>query len=83
VIYSNVDVDVTGKDATLNDQINSGFTDLQSFLDDTYKQEQSGKHFTAEQADALGEQAQNKADTLAALVGQAASLLNLTLPNLQ
>ena len=83
VIYSNVDVDVTGKDATLNDQINSGFTDLLGFLDGTYQQEQSGKHFTAEQADALGEQAQTKADNLAALVGQAASLLNLTLPNLQ
>jgi hypothetical protein len=83
VIYSNVDLDVTGKDATLNDQIDSGFTDLMDFLDDTYAQEQDGKHFSAEQADALGEQAQTKADNLAALVGQAASLLNLTLPNLQ
>ncbi|MBI1259221.1 MAG: EfeM/EfeO family lipoprotein [Chloroflexi bacterium] len=80
VIYSNVDGDVTGEDATLNDQIDSGFSDLLRFLDETYAQEQDGKHFSAEQADALGEQAQTKADTLAALVGQAASLLNLTLP---
>ncbi|MCC6801273.1 MAG: EfeM/EfeO family lipoprotein [Anaerolineae bacterium] len=83
VIYGNVGADVTGQDATLNDQIDAGFTDLLAFLDETYAEEQSGKEFSAEQADALGEQAQSKADSLAALVGQAASLLNLTLPNLE
>ncbi len=83
IIYSNVSSDVTAKDRTLNDQIQAGFTDLNNFLSSTYKQEQSGKHFTAEQADALGEQAQDKADNLAALIGQAASDLNLTLPSFQ
>lgn len=79
VIYSNVAPEVAGVDATLNEQIDAGFVDLLSFLDETHQQELDGVQFTAEQADALGEQAQVKADTLAALAGQAASLLNLTL----
>ncbi|HVU11336.1 MAG TPA: hypothetical protein VHD90_08660 [Phototrophicaceae bacterium] len=83
IIYSNVSSDVTATDSTLNDQIQAGFTDLNDFLSSTYDQEQSGKHFTAEQADALGAQAQDKADNLAALIGQAASDLNLTLPSFQ
>ncbi len=80
VIYDNVAPDVTGKDATLNQQIDAGFTDLLAFLDTTYAEEQSGKQFSAEEADILGEQAQARADSLAALAGQAAALLDLTLP---
>lgn len=83
VIYSNVGADVTGQDETLHQQIDAGFEDLLGFLDDTYLQETEGAQFTAEQADALGEQAQSKADSLAALVGQAASLLDLTLPSME
>ncbi|MFN8448308.1 MAG: EfeM/EfeO family lipoprotein [Anaerolineae bacterium] len=83
VIYGNVGADVTAQDETLHQQIDAGFVDLLAFLDETYAEEQSGKAFSAEQADALGEQAQSKADSLAALVGQATSLLNLTLPNLE
>ncbi len=83
VIYTNVASDVETQDTTLDQQISAGFDDLLGFLDDTYQQEQDGKHFSAEQADALGEQAQSKADSLAALVGQAASLLNLSLPSFQ
>ena len=75
--------DVTGRTRRSTTRSTAGFTDLLGFLDDTYQQEQDGKHFSAEQADALGEQAQSKADNLAALVGQAASLLNLTLPSFQ
>lgn len=79
VIYGNVGADVAGTDATLDEQISTGFDDLLAFLDETRQQEIDGTEFSAEQADALGEQAQSKADSLAALVGQAASLLNLTL----
>lgn len=80
VIYGNVAPDVVGVDATLDEQISAGFDDLLGFLEATHEQELDGAQFTAEQADALGEQAQAKADSLAALAGQAASLLNLTLP---
>lgn len=79
VVYNNVSPDVVAVDATLDQQITAGFDDLLSFLEDTHQQELDGTQFTAEQADALGEQAQVKADSLAALAGQAASLLNLTL----
>ncbi len=79
VIYGNVAPDVQSVDATLDEQIKAGFADLLTFLDDTHQEEIDGVRFTAEQADALGEQAQAKADSLAALAGQAASLLNLTL----
>jgi hypothetical protein len=83
VIYSNEATSVSAKDSTLNQQITAGFDDLLKFLDDTHQKELDGKQFTAEEADALGEQAQNKADMLAALVGQAASTLELTLPEAQ
>jgi hypothetical protein len=80
VIYGNVAPQVAAVDATLDEQISAGFVDLLTFLEDTHQQELDGTTFTAEQADALGEQAQAKADSLAALAGQAASLLDLTLP---
>jgi hypothetical protein len=80
VIYSNVGAQVSAEDAELNAQIEAGFEDLLSFLDETYAQETAGKQFTAEEADALGEQAQIKADSLAALAGQGASILELVLP---
>lgn len=80
VIYSNVGADVASKDADLDAQITAGFDDLLKFLDDTYAEETAGKKFTAEEVDALGEQAQNKADNLAALAGEGASVLELVLP---
>ncbi|MEO8607016.1 MAG: imelysin family protein [Chloroflexota bacterium] len=80
VIYANVGADVAGKDAALDEQIKAGFDDLLTFLDDTYAEETGGKKFSGEQADALGEQAQNKADSLAALAGEGASVLGLVLP---
>lgn len=81
VIYANVELMVKTKDSTLNQQIMAGFDDLVKLLDNTYDLEISGKTFTAEEADALGTQAQDKAQKLAVLVGQAATLLDLKLPN--
>lgn len=81
VIYANVEPMVKTKDSTLDQQIMTGFDDLVKLLDDTYNREISGKKFTAEEADALGTQAQDKAQKLAVLVGQAATLLDLKLPN--
>ncbi|HVU11335.1 MAG TPA: imelysin family protein [Phototrophicaceae bacterium] len=83
IIYTDVSPQVAAKDATLDQQIQAGFTDLLGFIKDTHQQELDGKKFTPEQVDGLGQEAQDKADALAALIGQAASDLNLTLPSLQ
>ncbi|MCC6612313.1 MAG: EfeM/EfeO family lipoprotein [Anaerolineae bacterium] len=80
VIYGNVGPQVASQDTTLDEQISAGFADLLTFLDDTRATELEGDRFSAEEADLLGEQAQVKADSLAALVGQGAALLELDLP---
>jgi hypothetical protein len=80
VIYSNVSADVASEDPELDEQITAGFDDLLTFLDETYAEETGGKQFTAEEAELLGEEAQAKADSLAALAGQGASVLALELP---
>ncbi|MCC6222612.1 MAG: EfeM/EfeO family lipoprotein [Thermoleophilia bacterium] len=79
VIYSHLDPAVAARDAALAEQITSGFTDLLDFVDQVYTQEQAGAGFGPEEADALGTEAQDKAQALAALVAQAATALELEL----
>ncbi|MBZ0283381.1 MAG: EfeM/EfeO family lipoprotein [Anaerolineae bacterium] len=79
VIYSYVDPLVAAQDAALDEQIESGFDELLDFLDQVYTQEQVGVEFSPEEADFLGTEAQGMAQSLAALVAQAAAALNLDL----
>lgn len=75
--YDNVSVQVATADESLHGQIDNGFADLRAYVDDLYQQELDGTHFTAEQADLFGTEAQAKATALAGQVSQAAALLNV------
>lgn len=79
VTYDSVGPVVANTDPELDRQINTGFEDLETFVNDLYEQEKEGVAFLPEEADALGTEAQNKAQSLAALVAQAANLLELEL----
>lgn len=79
VIYDFIGVAVAVEDAALDEQIKAGFEDLLDHLDQVYAQEQAGVEFSPEEADALGTEAQDKAQALAALVAQAGALLGLEL----
>lgn len=79
VTYDVVSPVVADTNADLNAQILDGFTDLQTFVDSVFTDEQDGVIFEAEEADFLGEEAQSRAETLAALCAQAAEELGLQL----
>jgi len=68
-------------DAKLDKQIKLAFFDLVSFVDDIYMDEEAGKKFQPEDADAYAGQAQDMADKLSALIAKAAKKLNLK-PNI-
>lgn len=70
---------VEAQNAELHTQIDTDFEGLVSYVDDLYTQELDGAEFSAEEADALGTEAQLQAETLVALVAQAADDLGLTL----
>ena len=58
-------------------QIESDLSGLKEYVADVYRQEQSGKQFTAEDADLLGAEAQNRATAIAGQVSQVAAALNI------
>ncbi|WP_456452315.1 imelysin family protein [Hydrogenimonas sp.] len=64
-------------DPELDKQIRLAFFDLVSFVDDLYMQEQGGKKFPPEAADAFASKAQDMADRLSALVAKAAKKLDI------
>jgi hypothetical protein len=70
--YDNLSVIVESADPALDEQIESGYADLSEYVGDLYADEQAGKRFSGEEADALGVEAQEQAQSLSALVAQAA-----------
>jgi hypothetical protein len=79
VTYDTVSALVEEANPDLDAQITSGFDDLQTFVADLYADEQEGLAFEAEEVDLLGTEAQDRAESLAALVAQAADELDVTL----
>jgi len=77
VIYSHLAPAVAAEDAALDQQIQTGFEDLLAYVDEIHTKEQAGTEFGPEEADAMGTEAQDKAQALAALVAQAATALGL------
>jgi hypothetical protein len=63
-------------DAALAGEVTRGYDQILSFIDTVEAREQRG-HLTAEQIDALGSQAKEKADKLTAQVTEAAALLKI------
>ena len=76
-IYGGVNDGVSAKNPEMAKQLQTGYTDLESFAQDLLKKEQSGTKFTPAQAETLGKEAQDRAQALAGQVAQAAALLDV------
>lgn len=79
LIYAKLAPAVAPEAPVLDQQIRSGFDDLLAFIEGVLEQERSGVAFGPQEADALGSEAQQQAQALAALVAQAADRLGLVL----
>jgi hypothetical protein len=66
-------------DASEDSQISQELADLKSFVADVAKQEQEGRHYTAEEADTLGAEAQNRATAITGRITQIAARLNIAI----
>lgn len=77
VVYTEIKPQVTAYDATQAEQIEQGLADLKAFVGGVYAEEQGGKQFTAEEADTLGAEAQDRATAVAGQVAQVAAALGV------
>lgn len=73
--YDSVGPLVIEQDTDLDAQIQAGFEELLTYVQDLYDQEQAGTTFTAEEADLFGSEAQDQATALSGQVAQAAALV--------
>jgi hypothetical protein len=60
-------------------QIEKDLNGLKEYVADVYQQEQGGRQFTAEEADLLGAEAQNRATAIAGQISQVAAALNIVI----
>ena len=77
IVYGEVKPLVATVDSSQASQIEQELVDLKSFVAGVYAEEQGGKHFTAEEADLLGAEAQNRATAVAGQVAQVAAQLDI------
>lgn len=77
VVYRSVSPKVAAVDAAQDTQIGQKLDELKSYVTKVYEQEQGGKQFTAEEADMLGGEAQERATALAGQISQVAAKLNI------
>jgi hypothetical protein len=78
-IYTGVKPVVEAKDPAAAAQIDKNYTDLSSFVQDLLDKEAAGTKYTPDQAEVLGQQAQDQAQAITGQVTQAAALLGITL----
>ena len=77
IIYGQVRPLVESTDTAQAAQIEQSLGDLKSFVAGVQKKELSGHHYTPEEADVLGAEAQNRATAIAGQVAQIAAKLNI------
>jgi hypothetical protein len=77
VVHGGLSPMIASVDTEQNRQIEQGLADLKAYVAGIYAQEQEGKQFTAEEADTLGAEAQDRATALAGQVAQAAAQLDV------
>jgi hypothetical protein len=77
LVYDNVQPLVAKADRQQARQTKQSLRKLHDFAGDLREQEASGRRFTAEEADTLGSQAQERAEAIAGQVTQAAAQLNI------
>lgn len=80
-IYVGLSPAIKAKSADLDAQITKDLEALQKYVSDLYAQEKGGKHFTAEEADLLTTEGQNRATAIAGQIAQAAAQLGIKLEN--
>lgn len=80
LIYAQVQPLAATADADQANQVAAGLTDLRAFVTSVYAEEQSGKRFSPEEADLLGEEAQNRATAVTGHLSQLVAQLGITLP---
>jgi hypothetical protein len=78
-IYAGVKPVVAAKDAALADQIDGNYAALVEFVDGLIAKEASGDNYSPDEAEVLGQQAQDQAQTITGQVTQAAETLGITL----
>lgn len=79
IVYADVKPLIVTVNADQAEQIESDLNGLKQFVADVYQQEQDGKQFTAEEADQLGAEAQNRATAIAGQISQVAATLGITI----
>ena len=79
VVHDGVSPLIKTVDTAQDTQIDRGLADLKAFVADVYQKEQSGKRFSPEEADLLGEEAQNRATAITGQVSQVAAKLDIKL----
>jgi hypothetical protein len=77
VVYGQVQPLVAEADAAQSTQIAQRLTSLKEFVAGVYAQEQGGKRFTAEEADTLGAEAQDRATAITGQITQVAAQLSI------
>jgi hypothetical protein len=77
LVYDNVQPLVAKADRQQARQTEQSLRKLHDFAADLRQQEAAGRKFTAEQADTLGSQAQERAEAIAGQITQAAAQLNI------
>lgn len=79
VTYQGLSPRVAAVDPDQNTQIQQGLEALKAFVADVHSQEKSGKRFSAEDADLLGAEAQNRATAIVGQITQVAAELEVEL----
>jgi hypothetical protein len=77
IVHKGVSPLIQSVDQAQDQQVEQGLADLKAFVAEVYQQEQSGKRFTAEEADTLGAEAQNRATAITGQVTQLAARLKI------
>ena len=79
IVHQGISPLIQSVDKSQDEQIGQGLTDLKAFVADVYQQEQGGKRFSAEEADTLGAEAQNRATAITGQVAQVAAQLDIAI----
>ena len=77
LVYDNVAPDVAKADAAQAKQTGRSLKNLHAFVGELERKEEGGRKYTAEEADTLGAEAQQRAEAIAGQVSQAAEQLNI------
>lgn len=79
IIHQNLSPLIRTIDTNQDQHIAQSLADLKTFVADISQQEHNGRHFTPEEADLLGAEAQHRATAITGQISQIAAQLNITI----